>query len=209
MRTSNYILIAAVALILVIAASASSNPWNNYSAAETGYPVFVTSSYDSGTDLWTFNVYLDTAYSLIALVPYPTGLTSYPAPAEGWTGYDYSHPATIDQLNGGWEWNRGAPGPSNTTAAFGWKGNGNSNSIPGAGLLIPTATFVAQDLPPGVYDLFVLHIYSDATGLTYWVQAGDEPPPYVPEPGAMAASLALLTPGGLSLVWWRLRRRRI
>jgi len=30
---------------------------------------------------------------------------------------------------------------------------------------------------------------------------------YVPEPGAMAASLALLAPGGLSLVW-RLRRRR-
>lgn len=30
----------------------------------------------------------------------------------------------------------------------------------------------------------------------------------VPEPGAMAASLALLTPGGVSVLLWRLRRRR-
>lgn len=29
-----------------------------------------------------------------------------------------------------------------------------------------------------------------------------------PEPGAMAASLALLTPGGVSVLLWRLRRRR-
>lgn len=31
---------------------------------------------------------------------------------------------------------------------------------------------------------------------------------YVPEPGTMAASLALLSPGGISLALWRLRRRR-
>lgn len=211
MKKSRHVplILVAAALILVIAAAAGADPWPNYSAAGTGYPVFVTSSYDGGTDLWTFNVYLDPAYDLMAFVVYPTGLTSYPSPAQDWDGYVYSNTAGWTDTNGAWEWNRVNSAPSNTSAAFGWlAAPGPTERITGAGFLIPTATFVAQDLPAGVYDLFVVHIYSDATGLTYWAQAGDEPPPNVPEPGAMAASLALLTPGGISALLWRLRRKR-
>ena len=205
MRTTQYLVRIAAALILIAAASAWAYPWPNYSSAGTGYPVFVTSSYDAGTDLWAYNVYLDPAYEMMAFVIYPTGLTpgTPVTPADGWTGYDYSNTAGWTNLSGGWGWDRGA-GPKGTSAAFGWKTRSNQ-AVSGSGS-VPTATFIAQNLPSGTYDLFTIHLRAP-NGLTYWAQAPDPPPPVMPEPGTLAASLALLAPAGISLTRWRLRRR--
>lgn len=205
MRRTRCLVLVVVALIFVAAASAWGDPWPNYSSAHTGYPVFVTSSYDSGTDLWTYNVYVDPNYDLMAFVVYPTNLTPTTplTPVEGWTGYNYSNTAGWTTLNGGWEYTH----PSDTSAAFGWMAApGPSERLQGQGYT-PTATFVGQDLPSGTYDLFSVRVYDRATGVAYWAQSGPVPG-IVPEPGTLAASLALLAPGGISLARWRLRVRR-
>jgi len=206
MRRTHWLVLVAVALMLVAAAAAWGDPWPNYASAGTGYPVFVQSSYDAGTDLWTYNVYVDPDYELMAFIVYPTGLTpTMPlTPAEGWTGYDAGNTAGWTNLNGAWEWD-----PGDTSAAFGWTAApGPSERLPGQGWT-PTATFYAQDLPSGTYDLFSVRVYDSLTGLAHYAQTGTVPPPsFVPEPGTLAASLALLAPGGISLMRWRFRRRR-
>ena len=208
MARTHVLILVAMALMLVVAGAASGNPWPDYNSTNAGYPVFVTSDYDANTDLWTYNVYVDPHYELMAFIVYPTGLTpTMPlTPAEGWTGYNSSNTAGWTNLNGGWEWDQRR---THTSAAFGWTSDGGpTQRIPGKGLT-PTATFVAQDLPPGTYDLFSVRIYNTATGVAYYAQAGTTMPAgFVPEPGTLVASLALLAPGGISLMRWRLRRRR-
>ena len=211
MNRTQYLVRVTAALILIGVASAWSYPWPNYSAAGAGYPVFVSSSYDAGADLWTYNVYLDPGYDLIAFAVYPTDLTpgTPVLPADGWTGYDCSNTAGWTNLDRGWQWDRGA-GPRGASAAFGWKTTSNK-AIPGSGS-VPTATFTAQNLPPGTYELFSVHIRAP-NGLGYWARAApwqdprDPPSPVVPEPGTLAASLALLAPGGVLLLRSRFRRR--
>lgn len=203
MRRTHCLVLVAVALTFIVAAAAWADPWPNFDSAQTGYPVFVTQSYDSGTDLWTFNVFLDPAYEMWSFIPYPTGLTPTDPldPAQNWNGYAYSNTAGWTDLNGGWEWNKVNGEPTDTSAAFGWKTQ-PSDGIAGAGSVVPTATFVAQDLPSGTYNLFSVHL-TGPDGNTFFARA-----PIVPEPGTLAASLALLAPGGISLMRWRFRRRR-
>lgn len=207
-RMSPLTIMVMAALLLVAAAAGCANPGPSYSSARTGYPVFVTSNYDSGADLWTYNVYVDPDYELMAFVVYSTNLTPTTplSPVKELTGCSYSNTVGWTESSGGWGWHRGAS-PTGTSAAFGWRNNRPSGRIPGCGS-VPAATFTAQNLPRGAYDLFTVHLAA-SNGLTFWARAqAGPPPPVVPEPGTLAASVALLAPGGISLMLWRFRHRR-
>ncbi len=202
MRRHFFAAVLVLGLIAIVAGAASADPWPSWGAVTGDFGLSVSSTQTSQGYDYTVQVDPSNKYpgwGIKAFVVYVEGVTTQYS--QGSNAYNGGNTAGWTNTNGGWELNK-YPGPTGTTAAFGW--------LTGSDYLMSGSSAVFHAILPAGFENytqhFVVHAAPPDGGNTFWTNGGEDwedPDIRTPEPGSLAL-LAL----GLGAVTGVIRKRR-